>query len=202
MSTDFPDTPAIIVFDPLAELLGAGDGRFTYRFEDAVKLAGHACPTVAGAFLMATLALDALYGSETPRRGGVRIDFPGPVDRGVNGPIAQIFTLVTGAAGDNGFQGLGGRHARRGLMRFGDGPDGPIRFQRMDTGATVSVTYDPAPIPPDPHMVPLLQRIQQGTADPGERQHFRDLWRDGVLRILADGGRQTVRLVHDGATVM
>lgn len=194
----FPDTPAITLFDPLAELLGAGDGYFTYRFEDAVKLAGHACPTVAGAFLMAMHGLEALYGSETPRRGGVRIVFPGPVDRGVSGPISQVLTLITGAAGDNGFQGLGGQHARRGLMQFGNGPDGPIRFERTDTGVAVSVAYDPAPIPPDPRMMPLLQRIQQGKADPDERQRFRELWRDRVLRILADSGRHTVTLLRGG----
>ena len=43
----FPDTPSIRLYDPLGDLLGAGDGHFTYTFDDAVKLAGHACPTVA-----------------------------------------------------------------------------------------------------------------------------------------------------------
>lgn len=195
MSMGFPDTPAITLYDPLADILGAGDGHFTYCFEDAVKLAGHACPTVAGALLMAVHALEALYGDQIPLRGGIRIVFPGPVDRGVNGPMSQVLTLITGAAGDNGFQGLGGQRVRCGLMQFGDGPDGPIGFQRVDTGATVSVAYNPAPISPDPGMMPLLQRIQQGTADADERQRFRDLWRDRVLRILADGGRQTITLL-------
>ena len=198
MSMGFPDTPAITLFDPLAELLGAGDGYFTYRFEDAVKLAGHACPTVAGAFLMATRALEALYGEETPLRGGMRIVFPGPPDRGVTGPISQVFTLITGAAGDNGFQGLDRQHARRGLMRFGGGPDGPVRFERTDTTAVVSVRYDASAIAPDPAMISLLQRIQQGSADVAERQRFRALWRDRVLRILADRGEHTVTLLRGG----
>ena len=39
----------IVVADPLAALLGATeDGRIEYRYLDAVKLAGHSCPTVAG----------------------------------------------------------------------------------------------------------------------------------------------------------
>mgnify|MGYP003492414693 FL=1 len=38
--------------DPLAELLGAAEGgRLEYTYADAVKLTGHSCPTVAGAWL-------------------------------------------------------------------------------------------------------------------------------------------------------
>jgi hypothetical protein len=37
--------------DPLAELLGTAEGgRIEYHYLDAVKLAGHSCPTVAGAW--------------------------------------------------------------------------------------------------------------------------------------------------------
>ncbi len=194
MHSDYPDTPSITLYDPLADLLGAGDGHFTYRFDDAVKLSGHACPTVAGAFLMAVRALETLYGAETPRRGEVRITVPGPVERGVNGPISQVFTLITGATGVNGFQGLGGRFGRQGLMRFEAEADGPFSFQRTDTGESVAVAYDPSSLPPDPEMMPLLQRIQQGNADPTARERFRELWRQRVLRILSDGGRQTVTL--------
>jgi hypothetical protein len=57
----FPLEPAITLYDPLGELLGAGEGVFTYTFDDAVKLSGHACPTVAGAFLLVKVALDRLY---------------------------------------------------------------------------------------------------------------------------------------------
>ena len=52
----------IAVTDPLAELLGAAEGgRFEYHYRDAVKLAGHSCPTVAGAWLMTRTALARLY---------------------------------------------------------------------------------------------------------------------------------------------
>ncbi len=47
MNSMFPQDITINLYDPLAELLGAGDGRFTYTYDDAVKLSGHACPTVA-----------------------------------------------------------------------------------------------------------------------------------------------------------
>jgi len=38
MDTQFPATPSTIFFDPLAELLGVGDGFFHYTFDDVVKL--------------------------------------------------------------------------------------------------------------------------------------------------------------------
>ena len=118
MTSPFPATPSITLFDPLARFLGVGDGQLHYTFEDAVKLSGHACPTVVGAFLMSIHALKALYGEETPLRGGVRISMPGAVDQGVNGPISQVFTLLTGAAAENGFHGLAGQFQRDGLLQF------------------------------------------------------------------------------------
>jgi hypothetical protein len=80
----FPDffarIPAITLRDPLAELLGAAEGGLiAYSYVDAVKLAGHSCPTVAGAWLMTVRALRALYGDEMPVRG----DALGGCQRGV-----------------------------------------------------------------------------------------------------------------------
>src|SRR5690554_2792313 len=116
----FPSSPTLRFFDPLGELLGAGDGHYTYRFDDAIRLAGHACPTVAGAFLLVKCAMEHLYPEQTPLRGGVRITVDGTVDAGVNGPMSQIFTLLTGAAAENGFHGLAGHYVRRGLLRFNE----------------------------------------------------------------------------------
>ena len=191
MNQLFPADPSITLYDPLADLLGAGDGYFHYSFDDAVKLSGHACPTVAGAFLMALQALHALYGDQTPTRGGIRVTIPGAADEGVNGPISQVFTLLTGAASDNGFQGLGGQHVRSRLLSFvREGED--FRFQRIDNGEQVAMSYDPSAIPPAPAMGPLMQKLLQGGAGEETRQHFRQLWRSRVLAILKDAGRQTV----------
>jgi len=178
-------------------MLGAGDGLYTYRFDDAVKLAGHACPTVAGAFLMAGRAVAILYPDALPQRGDIRVTLPGPVGQGVNGPISQVLTLLTGAAADNGFHGLGGRHVRRGLMTFvdDDGAGGGVTFERISTGARVTLRYDPSPIPPLPTMGDDLQAVLSGSADGSVRQRFRDAWRDRVERILADGGAQTIEQV-------
>lgn len=189
MTTPYPSTPSITLADPLAQFLGAGDDPFHYTFNDVVRLSGHACPTVAGAFLMTIHALQALYGEEMPQRGGVRITMPGAVDQGVNGPISQVFTLLTGAAAENGFHGLAGQFQRDGLMRFEPEQEG-YRFQRMDSGSAVRVHYDASSITADPAMSPLMQQaLHGGTA---AQPQFQQLWRDRVIRILQDAGAQTV----------
>jgi len=70
----YDDVPPILVRDALAETLGAAaGGLMDYRYVDAVKLAGHSCPTVAGAWLMTRAALAHLYPGEIPRRGQLRV---------------------------------------------------------------------------------------------------------------------------------
>ena len=192
MTTQFPTTPSITFFDPLAELLGAGDGHFHYTFDDVVKLSGHACPTVSGAFLMTVHAMQALYGDEIPRRGEIHITIPGPVDQGVNGPVSQVFTLLTGATATNGFHGLGGQYARHGLMDFASSSNGTFTFLRTDNHESVNVAYDPSSIPPDPDMDPLLQQVLQGGGEESVRQQFREMWRNRVIAILNDAGKHTV----------
>ena len=44
----FDQAPTIVMQDALAQILGAAqNGLMEYRYLDAVKLAGHSCPTVA-----------------------------------------------------------------------------------------------------------------------------------------------------------
>ena len=96
----FARIPGITLRDPLAELLGATEGGLIdYRFADAVKLAGHSCPTVAGAWLMTVRALQALYGDEIPERGNIVVALHEDLDSGVAGVMASIATLLTGATG-------------------------------------------------------------------------------------------------------
>ena len=196
MNSMFPQDITLTLYDPLAELLGAGDGRFTYTYDDAVKLSGHACPTVAGAFLMTVHALRALYGDDTPQRGDIEITVYDAQDNGVTGPISQVFTLLTGAAADNGFHGLAGRFTRSGLMKFIPGTTGPAPFvfERRDTGDQIGVNYNPAAIPADPAMGVNLQQLIQGSGDENVQQAFTSAWRERVLAILADGGKSTVSI--------
>lgn len=67
----FAEVAPLYLRDPLAELLGAvPEGcALEYTFADAVKAAGHVCPTVAGGWLVTAAGLAALYpNGETPGR--------------------------------------------------------------------------------------------------------------------------------------
>ena len=91
------------VRDPLAEFLGAAaGGRLEYSYADAVKLTGHSCPTVAGAWLATVEALRRLYPGEVPERGAIRVELRAELEEGVAGVVASVAGLVTGAAGEGG----------------------------------------------------------------------------------------------------
>jgi hypothetical protein len=154
----FDAVPTIVVADPLAEALGAtAGGLIEYRYVDAVKLAGHSCPTVAGAWLMTRAALARLYPGETPQRGAIRVELRQTVDAGVAGVIAGVAGLVTGAANEGGFKGLAGRFARNGLLRFGVPMRGEIRFTRLDSGRAVELSHRPQAVPRPAGLSELLR---------------------------------------------
>lgn len=186
----FPDffatIPPIVMHDPLADLLGSATaGRLEYRYVDAVRLAGHSCPTVAGAWLMTTGALRALYPDAIPQRGHIAVSLPELLESGVAGVIASIATLITGAAGSGGFKGLAGQYARRGLLQFGTGGPAGLSFRRLDNGTAVRASFRPDSIKPASRLGELLPLILQGTARPEERQLFGQLWQARVGQLLA-----------------
>jgi len=183
----FAQVPTIVMRDPLAELLGAADGGLIeYHYADAVRLAGHSCPTVAGAWLITRRALAALFGSEIPERGAIRVDFAESIDSGVAGVIASVVGLITGAAGSGGFKGLAGRHARRDLLQFGVSGVSGIRFTRTDRQQSVDCALDLSPVAGDPRMGELLPLILQGGASAEQARQFGELWQARVQRILID----------------
>jgi hypothetical protein len=186
----FADAPTILVHDALAALLGAADGGVVeYRYADAVKLAGHSCPTVAGSFMMARAALRALYPDpgSLPERGEIRVDLRDRLDAGVAGVIGSVLGLVTGAAGDGGFRGIGGRFVRRERLHYGQPvADGEVRFTRLDDGHSVAATLHLERVPGDPQMAWAMSRCLGGDAQPEEAKLFRELWQDRVRRILIE----------------
>lgn len=63
--------------DPLSEFLGVfEDGVLEFSYLDVIKSAGHSCPTVAGAYLMALVGLKSLYKESLPVRGEIAVSFP------------------------------------------------------------------------------------------------------------------------------
>jgi hypothetical protein len=181
----FAEIPALRLHDGLAQLLGASDdGVIEYHYADAVRLAGHSCPTVAGGWLSARAALRHLYPDSVPERGGISVAMPQREDEGVAGVIGQVLTLVTGAAADNGFKGLGGRHARNHLLHYAQGDVAGIRFTRADTGESIEIEIDASPVPADPMQRLLMQQVMTGQADATQRREFGRLWQDRVRRML------------------
>ncbi len=186
----YADAPAILVHDGLAAFLGAAEGGIVeYRYADAVKLAGHSCPTVAGSFMMARAALRALYPDpdELPERGEIRVDCRDARDAGVTGVIASVLGLLTGAAGDGGFRGLAGRFVRRDRLFF-EQPlaSGDVRFTRLDDGRAIETATRLERVPGDPRTSWAMSRCLGGQASPEEAELFRQLWQDRVRRILVE----------------
>lgn len=183
----FRDVRRITVRDPLADFLGAAEGGLIeYGYEDAVKLAGHSCPTVASAYLLSCHALAALYPDQPPERGGVRVAFGSHLEDGVTGVTASIVTLLTGAAQDGGFKGIAGRFVRRGLQDFAADIPLAMRFARLDTGAGVDVQSDLSSVPPDAEMPELMARCLRGDASGETQRRFAALWQERVRRIVID----------------
>jgi hypothetical protein len=183
----FDEIPAIVVRDPLAALLGAAEhGRIEYHYVDAVKLAGHSCPTVASAWLMTAKALAFLYADELPARGSIRVEVRGAQDEGTEGVTALVVGMLTGAAGAGGFKGIAERHVRRNLLAFGAPIAGRLRFTRLDTARAVDVDYHPQRVPMPPEMKGLMAMAVAPSADDAARRELGRRWQAWVKAILVD----------------
>ena len=181
----FDAVPPIVVVDPLAEALGAAeDGIVEYRYADAVKLAGHSCPTVACAWLMTRRALEQLYPETLPGRGDVRVELRASSAEGTTGVIASIAGLVTGAASEGGFKGLAGRFGRKGLLRFGVPLASEIRFTRLDAGTQVVLSHDLRGVSQPPGLKERLREAFAPDASDHARKAFAAAWQDWVKAIL------------------
>lgn len=184
----YADVAPIKMRDPLAEFLGAVENgeELIFTYGDAVKLAGHSCPAVSGAYKITQKALNALYGNTTAVRGEISVRVLGSVDEDACGPVSQIITLITGAAPETGFAGLSGKFARRNKLVFDAGHTEPhaFVFTRDDTACSVKVTYHPDVLPSDPAMPRLFTKCLVGTATTKQAQGFRQMWQERVKAVL------------------
>jgi len=181
----FDKVPSITLQDPLSDLLGAfEDGEMEIKYLECVKLAGHSCPTVAGAFLMAQQGLKALYGDAIPQRGSIEISMREKESDGVTGVICNVISFITGANGAGGFKGLNGKFARNGLVTYNADIPSEVQLRRRDTGEHVNIGYNASMIPADPMMQPLMGKALQGLATDEERKQFGTLWQARVEKIL------------------
>jgi len=194
----FAEAPRLRVRDPLSEFLGASeDGVLDYSYEDAVRLAGHSCPAVAGAYLMVVNGLSYLYDDSLPERGGIEVFMRAECEEGTAGVVASIATLLTGAAAEGGFHGIGPAHrfARRHLLRFGADIEGVMAFRRSDTLAGVVVDIDTSAVPHAHGMAALMRAAVSGEADAAGLAGFAELWQDRVRRMLIEHSDDP-KLIH------
>ena len=183
--------------EPLAETLGAFQEEgavLDYTFIDAVKMAGHACPTVAGAYLVCRKATEALYPGETPVRGEIAVTVYGEPDEGVYGVMGQVLTFLTGAAPASGFRGLGPKFKRKDLLKFVPKKLDPqamcFEFKRLDNGRTALVKFYPRQIPFSPEkgmrMGELMEKVLWEADRGDEKREFQDLWTGKVKSMLLE----------------
>lgn len=185
----FDAVPGISLYDPLAEFLGATEGGvLQYGYLDAVRLAGHSCPTVASAYWSTCKALAFLYPDTMPVRGDIRVEFSQDSTSGVTGVIANVVSMLTGAMAENGFKGIGGHFDRRKKLFFAVEIPGEMRFTRLDTSQAVTVASNLKRVPASPRLPMLLASCINNTATPEETTEFKRLWQERVRCILLDHG--------------
>jgi len=143
----FDEIEHIVLKDELCEFLGSTEkGIIEISYLEIVKMAGHSCAVVSGAYLMALKGLKALYGEEMPVRGEIKVELKGTLDDNT-GVLSQVLSNITGATSDTGFLGLpNGRFNRRNLLFYGADVPAVVRFTRIDTGKSVDVNYMPAKV--------------------------------------------------------
>ncbi len=175
----------IRLYDPLSHFLGAmKEGVVDINYLDCVKLAGHSCPTVAGAYLMALKGLALLYPDSLPQRGFIRVDMREDENEGVTGVICNVISFIMGAGGKGGFKGIQGNFSRNDLIGYHAPIQGDVKLTRIDTNQSVSLSYNPSIIPSDTRMMPLMKQIMDQSATHDEEQLFKHLWQKRVKTIL------------------
>ena len=181
----FEEVESILLYDPLADFLGAIEaGAIEITYLDVVKFAGHSCPTVAGAYLMSKVGLQKLFVDALPIRGEVAVYIKGKKSEGVNGVIGNTIAYICGVSDEAGFKGIGTKFNRSNKLFYDANIDGEVKLVRLDTNESVELSYDPSIVPPDPRMKALMQKIMQQSATMEERKEFQNLWQQRVATIL------------------
>ena len=183
--TFYDKVQPIRLHDPLSDFLGAVEyGDLEINYLECVKLAGHSCPTVAGAYLMALKGLESLYGDQLPQRGSIHVSMRDGEAEGVTGVICNVISFIAGANGASGFKGIGGNFSRDNLVSYNVPMDGEVKLTRLDTDESVTLSYNPSMVPADAMMQPLMGKSLQGLASEGEKKQFGKLWQERVEKIL------------------
>ncbi len=175
-----------ILQDDLAAFLGATKGgEIQINYIDCVKLAGHSCPTVAGSYILAKVALNKLYGNEIPKRSQVKIEFKEAKEHQVTGVIGSVLSFILGSNDSGGFAGIGGKFNRKNLLSYENNDvNGMVKFTRIDNNESITLNLNTSIVPGDPNMQPLMQKTLMGQASKEEAEQFAKLWQARVEYML------------------
>jgi len=177
----------ITLYDELSEFLGSTEGGMVeISYLDIVKMAGHSCATVGGAYLMAVHALKALYQNEIPKRGNIKVELREKLEDGNTGVVAQVFSNITGATTNNGFGGLNGNFNRRNLLFYGADIKSTVRFTRLDTNKSVEIEYSPMKV-----VIPgeIMQSALAPDASEESKKSFPIRWQEMVKTIFENADK-------------
>ncbi|UXR65298.1 hypothetical protein EZJ49_03415 [Bdellovibrio bacteriovorus] len=189
MTAEDMKLPQILVREPFAEFLRADQEEYSFPISllDVVRFAGHACPSMVGAFVISQRAVRELF-PETGVliRGQVSVEMGSAVDRGATGPISNVFSMIFGAWEKSGFGGIQGNFVRRGLLSYevSDLPPGTYRFKHLGTGKTIEVFYDSSQVDLKGDLSDLS---------------FQEVWRMKIRRIVMEADKVLMVKVSQSA---
>ena len=188
----YTQVSSIKLYDPLSDFLGAfKEGQLSISYLECVKLCGHSCPTVAGAYLMTKIALKELYKDALPQRGEIKVQFKKSKNKEVTGVTANVIAFIVGASDEGGFKGIAEKFSRTNLLTFDSPIEDEVKFTRTDTQQSVAINYNPSIIPPDASLQPLMQKMIQESATKEEKKMFQTLWQKRVEEILLDNKKHS-----------
>jgi len=177
----YNDVEHIVLKDELSKFLGSSEeGIIDISYLDIVKMAGHSCALVSGTYLMALKGLQALFGTDLPKRGEIKVELRESLNDGNTGVSAQVLSNITGATTDTGFCGINGKYNRQGLLFYGADIQSNVRFTRLDTNKSVEVSYMPMKVvkPGD-----IMQSALGPDATEESKKDFPKLWQEMVKTI-------------------
>ena len=150
LDANFLDSYQVSVYEPFSDFLMGSipEKKFNISLLDVVRFAGHACPSMTGAFLIAEAAIANLYPETLVGvRGQIEIDIAEAPNYGAIGPMSNVFGFITGAWGETGFGGFqNGSYSRRNLIHFNSKRTqiNKFCFSRIDTKDSVFISYNPS----------------------------------------------------------
>ena len=192
------EVPPIMMIDPYFSIFGQSQVPVPYYYEEAVKLAGHSCGAITGAWTITRKALEVLYpDGEIPVRGQIAVEAPGAEDEWFVGVFGYVITFITGASPHTGFNGAefgktDNVFVRQNKMVYTEEPTKqlpPMRewvFTRLDTGAKVGVKFNLViilPIP-TPGRVAMGKTMAAGEATPEEAEDYYEYWNNRAIFVL------------------